>query len=270
MTRSYLNEWLSEFPKLTYLLNKEDLNILSTIDPRQYKDFNLTRETEVISIIEDHKPQAWKWENLFPNLRNLSPEDHVILDHIVPREYLAEVTEQDVRRIIEYRKSELKKAREESEAFKAKRYYQDHKTEIEQEEVLRNRMTKTVKYTSVFGISFLTASVVLKSIAHACIGTGLIAIPLLITAMKLKKLDRNTIIPHSNRHTDDKMDFTSVAFVILYYIGFIGMGITLGMLLVWELCGWCTARSVMITGLSTIGASVILFLILAIATPSKD
>lgn len=270
MAKSYLNDWLLEFPKLAYLLSKEDRGVLSTIDPRQYVDFNITQETEVIRIINEHKPQAWKWERLFPELKNLSPEDHVILDHIVPNEYLAEVTEQDVRRIIEYRKSELKKAKEESESFKARQYYQDHKTEIEQEEVLRNRMTKVVKYTSLFGVSFFTASIVLESAVHACIGIGLIAIPLLATATRLKKLDRNTVIPRSNREIDSKMDFLSVAFIILYYIGFIGMGITLGMLLIWGLAGWDTARTVMITGLSTVGVSVMLFLMLTIAIPSKD
>lgn len=270
MAKSYLNEWLLEFPNLSYLLNKEDRDVLSTIDPRQYADFNLTQESEVICIINDHKPQAWKWESLFPALRDLSPEDRVILDHIVPNEYLAEVTEQDVRRIIEFRKSEIKRAKEESESFKAKQYYQDHKAEIEQEETIRNRMTSVVKYTSLLGVSFLTASVVLKTVAHACIGIGLITIPLLAISMMLKKLDRDTVIPRSKREMNSNIDFLSVAFIILYYIGFIGTGITIGTLMVWDLAGWEIARSTMVAGLSTIGASVMLFLILIIAIPSRD
>lgn len=270
MNPHYLNTWLQEFPKLAYLLNKEDKGILDKIDPRQYQYFNLTQETEVIRIINDHKPQAWKWERLFPALKNLPPEDYVILDHIVPNEYLGEVTEADVRRIIEYRKSEMRKEKENSDAFKAKQYYQDHKDEIEQEEKARDRITKVVKYTSLIGASFLTASVVLKSGLHACIGGGLIVLPLLITAIRLKELDRNSVIPRPIKKMDGQLDFLSIAFIVLYYIGFIGMGITLGMFLVWELAGWDTARAVMMTGLSTIGVSVILFLITAIATPSKD
>ena len=83
-------------------------------------------------------------------------------------------------------------------------------------------------------------------------------------------MDRSSVIPKPIKRDNNKLDFVSAAFIILYYIGFIGMGITLGMFLVWELGGWDTARSVMLTGLSTIGASVILFLIIAIATPSKE
>ena len=270
MNPHYLNTWLQEFPKLAYLLNKEDKSILDKIDPREYQYFNLTQEIEVIRIINNYKPQAWKWERLFPALKNLPPEDYVILDHIVPNEYLGEVTEADVRRIIEYRKSEMRKEKENSDAFKAKQYYQDHKDEIEQEDKTRDRITKVVKYTSLIGVSFLTASVVLKSGLHACIGGGLIVLPLLITAIELKELDRNSVIPRPIKKMDGQLDFLSIAFIVLYYIGFIGMGITLGMFLVWELAGWDTARAVMMTGLSTIGVSVILFLITAIATPSKD
>ena len=270
MNPHYLNTWLQEFPKLAYLLNKEDKSILDKINPRQYQYFNLTQETEVIRIINNHKSQAWKWVRLFPALKNLPPEDYVILDHIIPNEYLGEVTESDVRRVIEYRKNKIKEERENSEAFKAKQYYEDHKDEIEKEERTRDRITKVVKYTSLIGVSFLTSSVVLKSGLYACIGGGLIVLPLFITAFRLKELDRNSVIPRPIKKMDGKLDFLSVAFIVLYYIGFIGMGITLGMLLVWELDGWDTARTVMMTGLSTIGVSVILFLITAIAIPSKD
>lgn len=270
MKLHYLKTWLQEFPKLAYLLNKEDKDILDKIDPRQYQYFNLTQETEIIRIINDHKPQAWRWESLFPALKNLPPEDYVILDHIVPNEYLGEVTEADVRRIIEYRKSEMRKERENSEALKAKQYYQDHKDKIKQEEKVRDHITKVIKYTSLAGVSFITASAVLKSILHACIGGGLVILPLLITAIRLEELDRNSVIPKPTKKMDDKLDFRSIVFIALYYIGFIGMGITLGMFLVWELAGWDTARAVMMAGLSTIGVSVTLFLITAIATPSKD
>ena len=270
MNPHYLKTWLQEFPKLAYLLNKEDKDILDKIDPRQYQYFNLTQETEVIRIINDHKPQAWKWERLFPALKNLPAEDYVILDHIVPNEYLGEVTEQDVRRIIEYRKEELRKAKENSDAFKAKQYYQDHKDEIEAEEKSRDRITKVVKYTSLIGVSFITAGVVLKSGLHFIIGGSLIVLPLLVTSFRLRELDKNSVIPRPIKKMDGHLDFLAIAFIVLYYIGFIGMGITLGMFLVWELAGWDTARAVMMTGFSTIGISVMLFLIIAIATPSKD
>ena len=86
----------------------------------------------------------------------------------------------------------------------------------------------------------------------------------------LSKEDKNSVIPKPIKRDNSKLDFVSASFIIFYYIGFIGMGITLGMFLVWELGGWDTARSVMVTGLSTIGVSVILFLIIAIAIPSKE
>lgn len=270
MKTSYLKEWFAEFPDLRFLLNKEDKDILDKIDPVEYQDFNLTKETEVVRIINDHKPQAWKWVSLYPSLKDLPTEDYVILDHIVPSDFLGEVTEIDIRRIIAYRKAKIRKDKENSRAFKAKQYYEDHKAEISKEEKDRSRITYIVKYTSLAGIAFTTAGIVLKSPIHLGIGISLIALPLLVSAIRLKKMDRDSVIPKPIKRDNSKLDFISVAFIILYYIGFIGMGITLGMFLVWELGGWDTAKSVMLTGLSTIGASVILFLITAIATPPKE
>lgn len=270
MKTSHLKEWFAEFPNLRFLLSKEDKDILDKIDPVKYQDFNLTKETEVVRIINDHKPQAWKWVRLYPSLKNLPAEDYVILDHIVPSDFLGGVTEADIRRIIAYREAKIEEDKEDSRAFKAKKYYEDHKTEISKEEKDRSRITNIVKYTSLAGIAFTTAGVVLRSSIHLGIGISLIILPLLASAICLKKMDRNSVIPKPIKRDNTKLDFLSVAFIILYYIGFIGMGITLGMLLVWELGGWDTARSVMLTGLSTIGASVILFLITAIATPSKE
>ena len=54
MKTSYLNTWLQDFPKLAYLLSSEDKAVLDKIDPRKYQHHNLTRETEVIRIINDH------------------------------------------------------------------------------------------------------------------------------------------------------------------------------------------------------------------------
>ena len=270
MKTSHLKEWFAEFPSLRFLLSKEDKDILGKIDPVEYQDFNLTKETEVVRIINDHKPQAWKWIRLYPSLKDLPAEDYVILDHIVPSDFIGEVTETDIRRIIEYRKAKIKEDKEVSRAFKAKQYYEDHKTEISKEEKDRSRITSIVKYTSLAGIAFITAGVVLRSSIHLGVGTGLIALPLLVSAICLKKMDRNSVIPKPTKRGNSKLDFISAAFIILYYVGFIGGGITLGMFLVWELGGWDTAKSVMLTGLSTIGSSVILFLITAIATPSKE
>lgn len=270
MKTSHLKEWFIEFPNLRFLLSKEDKDILDGIDPVEYQDFNLTKETEVVRIINDHKPQAWKWVRLYPSLKNLPAEDYVILDHIVPSDFLGEVTEADIRRIIAYRKAKIKEDKENSRAFKAKQYYEDHKTEISKEEKDRSRITSIVKYTSLAGIAFTTAGIVLRSPIHLGIGAGLIALPLLMSAICLKKMDKNSVIPKPIKRDNSKLDFVSASFIVFYYIGFIGMGITLGMFLVWELGGWGTARSVMLAGLSTIGASVILFLITAIATPSKE
>lgn len=270
MKTSHLNKWFAEFPNLRFLLSKEDKDILDTIDPVKYQDFNLTQEAEVVRIINDHKPQAWKWVRLYPSLKDLPIEDYVILDHIVPTDFIGEVTEADIRRIIAYRKKEIQKAKEEDKAMQAKQYFEDHKAEIEREEKNRSRLTNIVKYSTLAGVAFITAGTVLRSLAHLGIGAGLISLPLLASAVRLKKLDKNSVIPKPVKGGDGKLDFLSAAFIILYYIGFIGMGITLGMFLVWELAGWDTAESVMLTGLSTIGASVILFLIAAIATPSKD
>lgn len=270
MEKSHIRSWFSEFPKLRTLLNEDEKKILDGIDPLDYKYCNLTREEEVIRIIEDHKPQAWKWIRLFPALRNLSNKDYVILDHIVPTDYIGDITEADVRRIIEYRKQQIKEKEEKEKDLEAKRYYEDHKGEIRSEEKLRSTLTKIVKYSSLVGVSFLTSGIVLKSIAHAAFGMTLITIPLLATSLKLKQLDKNSVIPRSPKQDRDRMDFLTVAFIILYYIGFIGMGITIGTLPIWDVAGWETAEPVMFVGLSTIVISVMLFLALAIATPSKE
>ena len=270
MKTSHLKEWFAEFPNLRFLLSKEDKDILDKIDPVEYQYFNITQETEVVRIINDHKPQAWKWIRLYPGLKDLPAEDYVILNHIVPSDYLGEITESDIRRIIAYKKANIKKDKENSKAFKAKQYYEDHKAEISKEEKDRSRITNIVKYSSLAGVAFTTAGIVLRSSIHSGIGISLIALPLLVSAICLKRMDKNSVIPKPVLQDNSKLDFISAAFIVLYYIGFIGMGITLGMFLVWELGGWDTARSVMLTGLSTIGASVILFLITAIATPPKE
>lgn len=270
MKTSYLNTWLQDFPKLAYLLNSEDKAVLDKIDPRKYQYHNLTRETEVIRIINDHKPQAWKWVRLFPALKNLSPEDYVILDHIVPNEYFGEVTEADIRRIIEYRKSMSLKEQENSDALQASQYYENHKDEIIQEEKTRTRITKWVKYSALFGGSFISAGIVLSSFVHICIGSVVAFVPIAASVLKLKDLDKNSVIPKPRKEIKEKLGLSTVLFIILYYIGFIGMSITLSSLLVWDRTNWETARSVFFIGLSTIGVSLMLFLILAIVTPSEE
>lgn len=270
MKKSYLKEWLSNFPNLTFLLSSEDKSVLDTIDPRQYEYFNLTRDEEVVRIINEHKPQAAKWERLFPGLQNISSEDRAILDHIVPTDYLDGITEEDIRRIIEYRKSEYKKSNEDLEEHRARQYYESHKKEIAREEKSRSRLVNIVKGTTIAGIALATAGIVAPSFTHLCIGVSTITAPLLLSALFLQKLDRRSIIPRPVKPTKDRLDILTVAFIILYYIGLIGLGITLGTLFVWDLVGWDTAETVLLTGLTTIGASVILFLLIAIAIPSKD
>lgn len=274
MEKSYLNQWLSEFPRLRFLLSKGDLDVLSKINPADYALHNLTRETEVIRIINDHKPQAWKWVRLFPNLQNLSAEDYAILDHIVTNDYIGEVTEQDILRIIAYRKDELRKKKEAEKAQKAKEYYQDNKAAIEKEERFRYKLSKAPIFFTTIGVAVVTPGVAcinagVNPIPYFLLGGALIIAPWLYGARKLKSLDKNSVIPR-NKEEKVKMDITTILFIVCYYAGVIGLGILLGSLPTWERLGWYTAEQTMMTGFITIAASVIVFLIAVIATPVRE
>lgn len=274
MKNSYIKIWFSEFPSLRFTLSKEDKEVLDKINPADYKDHNLTRETEVIRIIDEHKPQAWKWVRLYPNLKNLTKEDYVILDHIVPNDFVGEVTEDDVRRVIAYRKDNLRKKKEAEAATKAKAYYERNKKAIEQEERTRTKLPKVTIALSICGIAFLTPGIRclgtnIDAVPYLIMGAVLILFPWLYGALVLKKLDKNTVIPR-NKPRKARMTWSSVMFIICYYAGVLGIGIALGTVLVWERLGLDAAEQTLYTGTIIVAASFITFFISALATPSKD
>ena len=275
MKQSHLNTWLGNFPNLRFILSKEDKAVLDTIDPAKYIDFNLTKETEVIRIINDHKPQAWKWVRLFPDLKNLSAEDYAILDHIVPNDFVGDVTEADLKRIIAYRKDNLRKAQAKEAEDLAKAYYRDHADEIAREEKDRTLLSKIPQWATVIGTSFITAGVAMHGTAidplpYFVIGVPVIVLPWLICSSIIKKLDSESVIPRAIDLGDTRLGFLATAFIILFYAALIGLGIFLGTAFVWERLGWGSAEPIFWTGLLTIIGSAFLFVMLAIATPSKD
>lgn len=274
MKNSYIKNWFSEFPSLRFTLSKEDKEVLDRINPADYRDYNLTRETEVIRIIDEHKPQAWKWVRLYPNLRNLTAEDYAILDHIVPNDFVGEVTEDDVRRVIAYRKDNLHKQQEAEVAKAAKAYYEKNRKAIEQEERTRTKLPKVTIAFSICGIAFLTPGIrclgtEIDAVPYLVLGATLILLSWLYGALTLRRLDKKTVIPKSK---PEKVEVTwaSVLFIVCYYMGVIGLGIALGTVLVWERLGLDAAEETLYTGAIIVAASLILFFISAITTPSKE
>lgn len=271
--KSYLNNWLGDFPNLRFILSAEDKKVLSTINPYKYKDHNLTRETEVISIINEHKPQAWKWVRLYPSLKSLPPEDYAILDHIVTTHFIGEVTEEDIRRIIAYRKENLRKAKAKEEEDKARSYYELHADEIAKEEKSRTTLSKVPQWGLVLGTAFTTTGVAMVGTAidpvpYIFLGALTIILPWLICSILLKELDYNSVTPRPIKSTDG-LDFLTVVYIIFFYIGLLGLGILLATPLVWERLSWAEAEPIFWTGLLAIIGSAVLFVISAIATPSK-
>lgn len=269
----YLKNWLGEFPNLRFILSVEDKKVLDTINPYKYKDHNLTKETEVIRIINEHKPQAWKWIKLYPNLKNLSAEDHAILNHIVPTDYMTEITEDDVRRIIAYRKENIRKEKAKQIEDNARLYYQNHADEIAEEERRRTRISKIPQWTTVIGTSFITAGIAMHGASVAplpyfIIGIPTIVLPWLMCSLAIKKLDYNSIAPRPNKN-DIEFGFLSIAFIVLFYIGLLGLGVLFGAALIWERTDWSNAESTFWTGLFSIIGAASLFIMFAIATPSK-
>lgn len=268
---NYLNTWLSNFPDLRHLLSEQDKAILGTIDPMKYIYHNLTRNSEVIRIINEHKPQAWKWEKMFPNLKNLSPEDHAILDKMVTTNYITDLTEEDVLRIIEFRKKNARKELEESEAKRAEKYYAEHEEEILKERRDRRRLIAFNKWIVWFGLGFLTAGIVLQSLMHIVIGVILAGGAWAITTALLKKLNMNSVIPKPTHKVDDpKLGTDGWVFLILYYVGYLGTAIMLGSLLIWGAIDWDAAETIMYVGLITACASILTTGIMIVATSSQE
>lgn len=273
MKNSYIKIWFSEFPSLRFTLSKEDKEVLDKINPADYRDYNLTRETEVIRIIDEHKPQAWKWVRLYPNLKNLTAEDYAILDHIVPNDFVGEVTEDDVRRVIAYRKENLRKQQEAEVAKAAKAYYEKNKRAIEQEERTRTKLPKITVAFTICGVAFLTPGIrclgtEIDAVPYLVLGAVLVLLPWLYGALILRRLDKKTVIP-KNKPEKAEMTWASVLFIVCYYIGVIGLGIALGTVLVWERLGLDAAEETLYTGAIIVAASLVLFFISAITTPSK-
>ena len=274
MDKNFLKYWYGDFPSLRFILSKEDRDILSTIDPAEYALRNITSESEVICIINEHKPQAWKWIRMFPNLKNLSAEDHVILDHIVVNHLISNITEADVRRIIELRKSELHKKEEAEKLKEAKEYYQKNREAIEKEERSRKKISRVVAIFTVFGIAFFTPGVVaigtkVNPVPYFVLGTLFTIAPWLIAAVALKEIDDNSIAPR-NKREEVHFNLLSIAFMACYYITLTGVGILLGSLPVYERFEWDVAENTMLTGFALIIAAVAIFFIALIATPSEE
>lgn len=275
MKQSHLKTWFSNFPNLIFLLGKEDRAVLDTIDPQKYVDFNLTRESEVIRIINDHKPQAWKWVRLYPSLKDLPAEDYAILDHIVPNDFAGEVTESDIRRIIAYRKENLRKKREEKAEGKVRDYYRNHAEEIAKEEKDRSLLSEIPFSATIIGTAFTSAGVAMwgttvNPVPYLVIGIPAIVVPWLACSLALKRLDRNSLTPRLKMPEKVKTGPLFAAFIGCFYAALIGLGILLGTLFVWERLGWGVAEASFWTGLLTIVGSAFLFIILAIAVPSRE
>ncbi len=274
MEQLYLNTWFIDFPNLRYVLSKEDKEILNNIDPKDYADLNITKESEVIRIINNHKPQAWKWIRLYPSLKDLPAEDLVILDHIIPSDYIGEITEEDVRRIIAYRKEMARKKKEEEKADEARTYYKAHAKEIAHEEKIRTRLAKTVKWFSIFGVGLLTSGIrfwgtEIDPMPYLTSGALATVLPWYICSLILKGIDGNSVAPRSPK-TDDKVGFSTAIFVVFFYIGIIGLGILLGCLITWERAGWPVAEPLFWIGISSIVGSSILFILLSLFTTHNE
>ena len=269
MKTSYLKKWLQEIPELRTYLSNEDKQILDTIDPLKYVNHNLTRPEEIVRIIDDHKPQAWKWERMFPGLKNLSAEDRIILDHIVPTDYLTSITEEDIRRIITYRKNNIRMSAEEEASRKAKVYYETHKEEIQKEEKKRDNIAQHFKWSLIGGTAMLTLGCALHTPILPIIGSGLIALFAFSGAETLKNLDSRSVLP-KNRNTGDRLDFLSASFVVIYFITLIGIGMLLGSLLAWIIAGWDVSQSLIYISVAIIVIPFLLFLLIASVAPSKE
>lgn len=269
MKNSYLHTWILNFPDLQYLLSLEDKKILDGIDPLKYSYRNMTKSSEVIRIIDDYKPQAWKWERMYPGLKSLSAEDHAILEHIVPTDYIGDITEADIRRIIEYRKRNKRKEEDDKSIEEARKYYADHETEILKEQRERTRLTKFFKYSLVAGIVTFSTGVSLKSSPYLASGLLVLSLSIAHTLRKTLRLNKGSVIP-TQKKDDSKMGAGAVMAVVSYYIGLVGVSIALSSLLTWLHIGWYEASRSLTLGISIAGVSILLFVITMLAVLPKD
>lgn len=269
MKNSYLNTWIRNFPDLQYLLSLDDKKILDGIDPLKYSYLNITKSAEVIRIIDDYRPQAWKWERLYPGLKDLSAEDHAVLEHIVPTDYMGDITEADVRRIIEYRKRNKRKEEDDKSIEEARRYYADHETEILKEQRERARLTKFFKYSLIAGITIFSAGVPTKNPSYLASGFLILSASVIHTLRKTLRLNKKSVIPIQKKD-DSKMGIGTLIAVISYYIGLIGVSIALSSLIAWTQVEWYVASRSLTLGISIAGGSLLLFVITMLAVLPKD
>lgn len=276
MNTSHYNEWIGLFPKLDYILSHADKQTLDKIDPADYIDHNLTRESEVICIIHDHQPQAKKWIRRYPNLKDLSPEDYAILDGIVVNSFIGDISEKDVRRIIEYRKANLRKAADEEADAKAKAYYAEHETEIKAEIRKRNRLSKISTWGLILGTALITAGCIEHSQGlhwGVCtiLGISTILISSISTTLVLHKLNKHTVVP-TNKISDEeaKLGFSGWAYLVCFYIGMICISIILGALLASLEVGWDVVSNTVFTSAIAIGAIAVFLFTLALVTSFKE
>lgn len=260
--------WFSQFPGLKVKLSQAEKDILDKIDPADYMLANITRESEVIDIISRHKPQAWKWERVYPGLKNLPAEDHDILDTMSPDDFITEMTEKDVLNMIKYYKDKKSKSLEDLKKAAAEKYYAEHKEEIEEESRLRSKLTKRLSWSMMAGIALITAGITMASGILISSGVAILITANILYDKKLYDLNSNTVIPPVPSDMPAKLDYSSVLFIVFYYVGFIGAGMALGSSIIWAMSGWNTAEPVLLAGLFTISGSVLLFLFLLVISPS--
>lgn len=273
MEQTHTKKWFKLFPDLRFLLSKEDKEVLGKLDPTDYIDYNITSEAEVIKIVNRHKCYGWVWMRRFPNLKNLSTEEQVILDHIYPGDFISNLTEADIRRIVAYRKSNKEKAEDEERVSEARKYYKEHETEIRKEIKTRDFLTYASKFAIIGGSALATAGIIISS-APCIIGGVLTAvIPNLLSIKKLKNLNSHTVLPKQDTDPDPlptKQKRMTIAMVIAYFVWLIGISALAGAFITGLLTDWDQGTfSITITGSAAI-LGLIVFLILAIVTPSKE
>lgn len=267
MKNNYLHQWLIQFPDLEWMLSTKEKNILSGVDPAKYVDHNFTNAREVKAIIRDYEPQAWKWIRRFPALKDLPPEDYVILDHICTHHFQLEVTEADIRRVIEYRKKQEREKKDKDSRYKAKIYYETHKEEIAAEEKERNRMAKSFKNEIIIGTAMIYGGAAVARAGYLEVGSGIallgslvILCPTIRKIYKLKYLDETTVIP-KNKPDGSGLGAIATIFVICYYAGLVGMGILLSCPVLWYALGWSVAAHALEIGLGFVLVPAIIILI---------
>lgn len=267
MKNNYLHQWLTLFPDLEWMLSPKKKNILNGVDPAKYIDHNFTNAREVVAIIRDYEPQAWKWIRRFPALKDLPPEDYVILDHICTHHFQLEVTEADIRRIIEYRKKQEREKKDKDSRYKAKIYYETHKEEIIAEEKERNKMAKSFKNGIIISTAMIYSGAAIARAGHVEAGSGIALLgslvmicPTIRKINRLKYLDENTVIP-KNKPDKSGLGAAATIFVICYYVGLVGMGILLSYPVLWYALGRSATAHALEIGLGLMLVPAIIILI---------